>query len=209
MSDCWMQCISGRAVDFDDVRPEHIEIADIALGLSRINRYLGHTNLPLTVAEHSIRVAAVVRDATNDQEMTLRALLHDAAEAYVGDTTAPVKRYIRRQTYALDVLETRVQRAILERFGLRHMRSEGMSLAEWERIEATIKNADLVLLATERRDHVPPGERPWSLTHQPLPRRLALPFQAERAEHAFLKHFHALWPACVEPRTKIAAGASL
>jgi 5'-deoxynucleotidase YfbR-like HD superfamily hydrolase len=193
MSDCWMQSISGRAIDFDDVRPEHIEIEDIALGLSRINRYLGHTPVPLTVAEHSIRVAHVVRHVTNDVELTLRALLHDAAEAYVGDVTAPVKRYIRRQTYALDVLELRVQRAILERFGLRHLRSEGMTLDEWERIEATIKHADLRLLATEYRDLVGEGSRPWNLTHEPLPRRHAIPLPAERAEQAFLEHFHALW----------------
>ncbi len=194
MSDCWMQSYSGKAIDFDAISPEDIEIEDIALGLSRINRYLGHTNIPLTVAEHSIRVAAIVRETTKDPVLTKHSLLHDAAEALIGDITAPVKRWIKRHTWALHVLETRVQRAILERFGLKHMRSEGMTMSEWERIEATIKHADLVMLATEYRDLVPKGVRPWNLTHEPLPRRHALPLPADRAEAAFLEHFHALWP---------------
>jgi uncharacterized protein len=199
MSRCWMQTVSGKAVDFDDLDPSAIDIADIALGLSRIARYVGHTATaePYSVAEHSVRVARLVAWwQPNQPELALRALLHDAAEGYVGDTTSPVKAWVRRQTYALDVLEARVERAILTRFGLRHLRSDPpLPLDELERIEKVIKRADLVLLATERRDHMAPCDRDWELEHKPLAARLAPPLSASAAERVFLEYFEAMTAA--------------
>jgi 5'-deoxynucleotidase YfbR-like HD superfamily hydrolase len=195
VSNTWMQTISGKVVDFDDIRPEAFEIWDIAHALSRINRFLGHTHEPYTVAEHSVRVAELVLSwHPGNHELALRALLHDAAEAYVGDTTSPVKAFIRRQTYALDVLEARLERAILERFGLRHLRSEPpLALTEAEGIAEIIKKADLVVLSTEHRDHVPPGERDWRLAYPPHVEALPPPMSAELAEQVFLKLFCALF----------------
>jgi len=190
----FMQTRSGKAIDFDAIEPDKIEIEDIAIGLSRINRYLGHTVDPLTVAEHSVRVSLLVSDwYPDDHSLQLRALLHDASEAIVGDVTAPVKRWIRQQSYVLDVLEARIERAILTRFGLRHMLSDPpMPLAECEAIAEIIKRADLTLLATEHRDLVPPGERDWNLTHEPLPKKHARPASPEVAERVFLERFEAL-----------------
>ncbi|EOU9498135.1 HD family hydrolase, partial [Klebsiella pneumoniae] len=70
------------------------------------------------------------------QEFALEALLHDAAEAYMQDIPAPLKRLLPDY----QVIETRVDAAIRKKFGLP---------AEQH---PTVKYADLVMLASERRD---------------------------------------------------------
>ena len=193
MNDAWIQSASGRVIDFDDIDPTQIRTVDIAHSLSRINRYLGHTRTPYTVAEHCVRVSWLIEEWGHDRQMQLRGLLHDAAEAYVGDTTAPVKRWIRRQTYALDVLEERIERAILTRFGIAHMRSNPpLPMAEVERMHAIVKRADLVMLATEYRDLVLYRPRDWCLTEHPHHNGIVPMATADGARDLFLDRLHAL-----------------
>jgi 5'-deoxynucleotidase YfbR-like HD superfamily hydrolase len=193
MNDAWMQSASGRTLDFDNIDPTQIRIDDIAHSLSRINRYLGHTRVSYSVAEHCVRVSWLLEEWGHDREIQLRGLLHDAAEAYVGDTTAPVKRWIRRQTYALDVLEERIERAILTRFGLAHMRSDPpLPMADVERLHAIVKRADLVMLATEYRDLVPKKGRDWCLAEEAHSEGIVPMATADGARDLFLDRFYAL-----------------
>lgn len=75
---------------FDLFRPSGpVNLEQVANALGNINRFGGNTIRPYSVAEHSIRVAALV-----PRSMQLQALLHDAAEAFMGDIIAPVKRQI-------------------------------------------------------------------------------------------------------------------
>ena len=83
--------MSLLAPNVDDVR-----IEDIAHGLSQLCRFTGQCNELYTVAEHSVRVAkdAKERHGLNPHGV-LAALLHDAAEAYLGDVARPVKEAMR------------------------------------------------------------------------------------------------------------------
>lgn len=67
---------------------------DLALPLSRINRFNGHTSRLYSVAEHSLHVVTIMeRDLTvRDSGQLLAGLLHDAHEAIIGDVTTPVKQ---------------------------------------------------------------------------------------------------------------------
>jgi len=186
-----MRPVSGRRFRLDAPDPADVSIEEIALSLSRINRFLGNTRAPYTVAEHCVRVSRLLEQHSAEHEMPLRGLLHDAAEAYTGDITAPMKAIIRKQTYALDVAEERIERAILTAFGLRHMRSDPpLPLSECERIASVIKWADLTLLATEQRDHQDVAIE--TLTATALPKRLPYPLTAEAAERAYLERFEEL-----------------
>lgn len=86
---------SKQWVDPLNMRVEDIEIEDIALALSNICRYTGHVQHPLTVAEHSVKVASrlanVRRYGVGDINAQLAGLLHDAAEAYISDIPKPIK----------------------------------------------------------------------------------------------------------------------
>ena len=100
-----MSCIisqSGRLIDVMNPRPEDITIEDIAAGLviGKTERYGSRTKGRYYVAEHSVHVANLLArrlqdDATFEldsrERLVKAALLHDAAEAYLGDIVQPLK----------------------------------------------------------------------------------------------------------------------
>lgn len=86
MSDTSIMTISGKLFDFLSPDPEAICIEDIAHALSLENRYSGHTPFPYSVAQHSILMAAKA-----PADIKIHCLLHDAAEAYMGDVVFPQK----------------------------------------------------------------------------------------------------------------------
>lgn len=137
----WLQTRSGRAFYPCSPLPEDVDIFDIAHALSMICRFGGHSRVFYSVAQHSILVAYEAERAGLNRAVCLAALLHDAAEAYVGDMIWPLKRAIGHLGY--DDIEAQVQAAILDRFGLLKLPEE---------LRAQVKHFDLVLLATEKRD---------------------------------------------------------
>lgn len=135
----WFQSFTGRRIVIDEPDPEVIDVIDIAHALSMTCRYGGHCKNFYSVAEHSELVTDIgKRDAPGshtDPVGQLFLLLHDAAEAYLGDVITPVKRAIRREITETsadgvrianrpriiapyDDLEKRWSRAIQVRFGL-------------------------------------------------------------------------------------------
>lgn len=82
---------TGKEFRFDQIDPEAIDIRDIAHALSHLCRFTGHTNLFYSVAQHCLLVSEKV---PGGPEIKLAALLHDAAEAYVGDLSSPLKKWL-------------------------------------------------------------------------------------------------------------------
>ena len=90
--------------------------------------------------------------------LRLAALMHDAHEAYVGDMASPTKRAVGEAWYTL---EHRIERTLRSAWGLH--------TATYEHQHA-IKQADLIALATERAQLLPPSPSLWQcLVHvQPI-----------------------------------------
>lgn len=111
--------LSGRRLDLLDPSPVDVEIADIALGLSRVARWNGQTDgdCAFSVAQHCLLVEQLVGRYRPGAAAgwRLAALLHDAPEYVIGDLITPFKAAVGLDYKAL---EERLLRAIHIRFGL-------------------------------------------------------------------------------------------
>jgi len=166
---------SGRLFDFLDPHGSDFDIDDIAHGLAHVCRYAGQCRAFYSVAEHSMLVADTV------EEFAYEALLHDAAEAFIGDVTRPFKQLLPDYKR----IEASIEDAIIERFKL-DRRSKG-----------AVKQADLRVLAAEQAQVMAPGCADWATEAgiepaQVIVRHLspAAAKQAflERYEHCLLNH---------------------
>jgi len=162
---------SGRYFDFSDPEKSHIDIDTIAHALANLCRFTGHTSSFYSAAQHSVLVSHIV-----PTEHALAGLLHDATEAYLGDVASPLKALLPDYK----ALEHRVEAAVLGHFGLS---------AE---LPHCVKWADMVALATESRDLMPPHE-PWECLISIPPSALQIiPVEPYIARRLFLARFHEL-----------------
>lgn len=139
----WMITHSGRdhylTADRDLLDPPPV-IDDIAHALAQINRFTGHCSRPYSVAEHSLLCRHLAMMDGKPVSVQLACLMHDAHEAYTGDTSSPAKVAIGPGWAAFE----RRQAALVHRtFGLR---------AAFQAHDLLVRHYDLVALATERRD---------------------------------------------------------
>src|SRR5689334_25068051 len=79
---------SGAWFDFAAPHDSPFTIEDIAHGLANICRYSGQCRRFYSVAEHALLVAETAAG------FELEALMHDAAEAFLGDITRPLKQML-------------------------------------------------------------------------------------------------------------------
>jgi uncharacterized protein len=77
---------TGKFVDPFNLRPEDIDIDDIAHALSNQCRFAGHTTHFYSVGQHSLNVMSRL-----EWPLKIYGLLHDAAEAYLIDLPTPIK----------------------------------------------------------------------------------------------------------------------
>jgi len=160
---------SGHYFDFTTGR-NYIDIFTIAKALSKICRFGGHTKYFYSVAQHSVAVSLIV-----PPEDAMWGLLHDAHEAFVGDIPSPLKQLLPDFV----ALEKRIESEVLAYFGLTGKKP------------ASVKNADLVMLATEQRDLMPPHDDQWAdiALIKPLKYRIG-PLEHEQAFDLFIRRFH-------------------
>lgn len=87
-----METASGNEINILDPMPSAISIRDIAHALSNQCRFNGHVRHFYSVAEHSVLVSHLLEELhPHDKDTQLAGLLHDAAEAYMGDMISPMK----------------------------------------------------------------------------------------------------------------------
>ena len=148
---------------------DQVDIEDIAHGLAYQCRFNGQTREFYSVAQHSLAVAELVAP-----HQRMAALLHDAAEAYLGDMVKPLKVLLP----AFAVLEERVTDIIARAFEI--------DFSDY----APIKRADLIALATEKRDLMPHSAERWAYLDDivALP-ELIVPMSPGEAKTRFLETF--------------------
>lgn len=162
---------SGNLFDFRIPEQCAIDIEVIAHALSNQCRFGGHCREFYSVAQHSVLVSYLV-----PAEHALKALLHDAAEAYLVDVPSPIKPLIP----GYSVLERRVHEAVFAAFGLT------------PELPPEVRHCDLVALATEKRDLMP-EDGPWALLEgvSTDPYEI-VPLMSQTAKKLFLDRFYEL-----------------
>ncbi len=140
----WIETFLGHPIDPLNPEPKRIYHHDIAHALSNQCRFSGHTRHFYSVAQHSVLVAELVKSWGECPKVQVMALYHDASEAYLQDMPTPIKRQMPTYRDAEAKLQTVIEDTLFPEFS-----GEG----QWRRhVEAIVKKADLILLATEARD---------------------------------------------------------
>ena len=163
---------SGRYFDFISPQSDQIDLMDIAWGLSMTCRFGGQCLRFYSVAQHSVLVSRMV-----PEEHRLAALMHDAAEAYVGDLVGPLKQLIPD----FKAIEHRVEAAIFDRFGISYP------------LDPSVKHADLCLLHTEQRDLTAGAGDSWNgLDAYPAMDGIIVPLSPWDALQLWLHEWHSI-----------------
>lgn len=168
----WIQTFSGKSFYPLSPSADDICIEDIAHALSLICRFNGHCKRFYSVAQHSILVAKHC-----SKKNKLAGLLHDASEAYACDVPRPIKHTDSFTRYRQ--IESIIQGSINFKFGLAHCEPQ------------EVKDVDLRMLATERRDLMSASQKEWDQLPGPYSSKI-IPMTPRKAKQEFLKMFKKL-----------------
>ncbi|HTH15505.1 MAG TPA: hydrolase [Magnetospirillum sp.] len=162
---------SGFVLDLANPDATGLPVEDVARALAYQPRWCGATRLFYSVAEHSVLVSRLV-----PTPLAYHGLWHDSVEAISGDWPSPMKVLLGRD-------EVKRKLAPLEAAFQKRFRYRGNS--------AEVKKADLVAMATELRDLLPPTWLDWGHLPPPAEQRIE-PVGPEKAYALFMERYEEL-----------------
>ena len=134
---------SGHYFDLLDPAASRFTLGDIATGLGNTCRFAGQCDGFYSVAEHCWHASFLV-----PANLAFAALMHDAAEAFVGDVTRPLKSLLP----AYREIESRIDGVIADRFALADLCRHRL-----------VKEADVRMLAREQQVLMPAHADEWTI----------------------------------------------
>lgn len=183
-----METTNGNILNLIKLIPTEVDIIDIAGPLSRQCRYNGHIGTFYSVAQHSLIVSNMLPKPESESAlMGLYALLHDAAEAYVGDIIAPIKRTLfvsigPHVQISFNDFEQKILFTIFEAF---HMPTHSPEI---------VNEIDLRVLLTEQCKYMSKTNPPYVPNLEPFDTDvLDMAYPPVMAEILFLRRFHDLY----------------
>lgn len=159
---------SGRRFFYRRPQPSQFTLGDLVWSLSRIPRFLGHTEgNPYSVLQH----CCICHDLA-PAHCKREALGHDLVEGLAGDAVSPLKDLLPDYRD----IELRIERVLARRF-------------KWQYpFPADVKRVDLIALATEMRDLT--KRRDWRELPYPPSNLVIKPWSAARARREFMRRWH-------------------
>lgn len=168
-----IRLISGSYLDLENPLPEQFALTDIAGALAKICRFGGQCSRFYSVAEHSWHCAMQAQEDGHSDAVIAASLMHDAAEAFVGDIVKPLKNLLPEY----EAIESRMEAAIALKFGI-----------DFETTKPLWKEVDRAMLIAERRAMFSADKVVW--TGEREVRTLSIEFHQwspERAEYEFMR----------------------
>jgi hypothetical protein len=155
----WILTISARKFDLLNPAAAMVRTSDIVHALSLVCRFTGHCAYHYSVAQHSLLVASILAEhcpGPENQGIALKATIRHLLPNEQGQGLSALVDVYQQ-------IEDRVWFAICEHFALD------------PDLPASVKRADMVALATEKRDLLPEHPEPWPclLGIEPMPFRVA------------------------------------
>lgn len=145
---------------------------DIAHSLARINRFTGHATEPISVARHSWYVSNLL---DMDPLLAMYGLVHEVEETVINDISQPVKAALGwRGMRRLKKIASAANTALYEVLGVPYPVPPD--------IKAMVKRADNAAVLAEKRDLMPPCDRPWDMVPGNASHRAALPTQCPKTD---------------------------
>ena len=202
-----------RRVDILFPKEEDISIDDIGRALSNTCRYNGHTSQFYSVAQHSVIVShiteAIIKENTKygyfSDVIALRALLHDAHEAYLGDMIRPMKNIANISSF-IEELESRWDEVILSCLmpGIDEYKEllPGV-IDEWEEVDQHIPQIEMALYLDAKGwdDSHPVFKEPFCSVN--LSPDLFAYQSPENSFHAFMGKYKALSTAIIDRKGSV------
>lgn len=137
----WLK--SGKLVDPLNIDFMKVTTQDLAWALAHVNRWGGHCDPPVSVAQHAV---ACCFAAWPNPRLSLLALHHDDGEAFFGDMCRDLKSRPEMAWYREQ--EHRATEACIGHFA---PEASGINLA-------AVKDIDTMSLLAERAQCLPPGK---------------------------------------------------
>ena len=130
-----IRLVGGAYLDLLNPDLATLSLFDVSIPLSNLCRFGGQIERFYSVAEHSVACAERARQEGLPPAVQLACLMHDAAEAFVGDVVRPLKNLIAP---LYRPIEKRIEAAVGKRFGV-----DFTSTAEhWKRIDGAMLIAE-------------------------------------------------------------------
>lgn len=164
----WAQALNGVAFDLINPRVDMVDVETIAIALSRVPRFVGHTlGGIVSVAQHSVEGArAIMRDLDN-KPAALAFLFHDAHEAYISDITFPVRQAIeyiinvRTGLFCAGEMFRGALADLTERIDTVIHEAAGIDWPLAPDVQAIVKEYDSRMCIAERNARMSPTPYPW------------------------------------------------
>lgn len=196
----WIETNSGLSFYLLTPKIEKIDIYDIAHSLSMLCRFNGHCTSFYSVAQHSLLCALEAKARGLSKKIQLRALIHDAQEAYISDIPRPVKACLPE----IKEIEDRIQKKIYQKFGL-----------YWDDKEANklINEIDNDILSYEAHRFMPSKGKTWAnydpnklqISYEDREKVISMHTAMLLTKRQFLDLFSVLYAADKEPDEKYSA----
>lgn len=162
----WLQSRKGRVLDMVEPQAGAVDFEEIADQLAQVNRYAGASDVPVSVANHTLICDRVAQMSGATERQRALVLLHDAHETRIGEAPTPstqAKIAIAAQLYGAAGAD--MVRQVLAEEKRRHDRAiyEAARIAPPSAEELFfVHHCDVTALATERRDFLARPPMPWS-----------------------------------------------